>query len=148
MLGDQLMVVFQDAGGRDGSVNGIFAQRVGTAQLATLDVDGNGALTALTDGLLYLRYRFNLTGTALTASAVGAGCTRCDGAAIVAYLDGLGMLLDVDGNGSFSALTDGLLVLRFLFNLTGTALTGGVVGAGCTRCDADAIVPYLQSLSS
>jgi hypothetical protein len=116
------------------------------SQLAVLDVDGNGSLAALTDGLLYLRFRFGLSGVALTGGAIGGGCTRCDGAAVVAYLNGLGATLDVDGNGSFSALTDGLLVLRFLFSLTGDALTSGVVGVGCTRCDAAAIVPHLQTL--
>ena len=55
--------------------------------------------------------------------------------------------LDVDGNGTTEPLTDGLLVLRFLFGFTGATLTTGAVGAGCTRCDAAAIVAYLQSLS-
>jgi hypothetical protein len=131
---------------QDGNATGVFAQRFSLPPLATLDIDGNGSLGALTDGLLYLRYRFNLTGTALTASAIGAGCTRCDSATIIAYLNGLGNTLDIDGNMSFSALTDGLLAVRYLFNLGGTALTNGVVGAGCTRCDAAAIVPYMQTL--
>jgi phosphoheptose isomerase len=56
-------------------------------------------------------------------------------------------LFDIDGDGQLSALTDGLLVLRFLFGFTGTTLTAGAVGPGCTRCDAAAILPYLQSLS-
>jgi hypothetical protein len=63
-----------------------------------------------------------------------------------------GVTLDVDGDGDgdgeLAALTDGLLVLRRLFGLTGAALTNGAVGAGCTRCDATAIEPYLASLSS
>jgi hypothetical protein len=138
------VVAWTNEAPQDGNASGVFAQRFSLPPLAVLDIDGNGALGALTDGLLYLRYRFSLTGTALTAGAVGVGCTRCDGATIVAYLNGLGTTLDVDGNGGFSALTDGLLVVRFLFNLSGTALTNGVVGAGCTRCDAAAIVPYLQ----
>jgi hypothetical protein len=115
-------------------------------QAATLDVDGNGAITALTDGLLVLRFRFGLTGQALVANAIGPGCTRCDGPAVVTYLSGLGTVLDIDGNGSLAALSDGLLVLRYLFGLTGTTLTSGVVAQNCTRCDADAIVPYLQTL--
>jgi hypothetical protein len=56
-------------------------------------------------------------------------------------------LLDIDGNGELGALTDGLLVLRFLFGFTGTTLTAGAVGSNCTRCDAAAILPYLQSLT-
>jgi hypothetical protein len=113
---------------------------------AVLDVDANGAVQALTDGLLVLRRMFGLSGTALTGSALGAGCTRCDSAAIVAYLDTITAQLDVDGNGSRTALTDGLLVLRHLFGLGGTVLTSGVVGVGCTRCDAAAIVPWLQGI--
>ncbi len=43
------------------------------------------------------------------------------------------VLLDVDGNGVAEPLTDGLLILRFLFGFTGTALTQGALGAGATR---------------
>src|ERR1051326_8857314 len=35
--------------------------------------------------------------------------------------------LDVDLNGTADALTDGLLIVRYLFGFTGTALTNGVV---------------------
>jgi hypothetical protein len=56
-------------------------------------------------------------------------------------------VLDIDGNGDTDALTDGLLVLRFLFGFTGTPLIGGAVDAvDCTRCDAGAIQGYLQTL--
>jgi hypothetical protein len=54
-----------------------------------LDADGNGSLGALTDGLLILRFEFGFTGTTLTSNAVGANCTRCDGASIAAYLETL-----------------------------------------------------------
>jgi hypothetical protein len=103
---------------------------------------------ALTDGLLVLRYLFGFTGATLTNGAIGANCTRCDAAAIVPYLDSIKSQLDVDGNGSFGALTDGLLVLRYLFGFTGTTLTTGAVGGSCTRCDAAAIVAYLDGLAS
>jgi hypothetical protein len=56
--------------------------------------------------------------------------------------------LDIDGDGITASLTDGVLVMRFLFGFTGTALTGGAVNAsGCTRCDAAAIEAYLETLS-
>jgi hypothetical protein len=54
---------------------------------------------------------------------------------------------DADGNGVLGALTDGLLVLRFLFGFSGATLTTGAVGEGCTRCDDVSIAAYLQSLS-
>ncbi len=56
-------------------------------------------------------------------------------------------ILDVDGNGKVTALTDGLLILRFLFGFTGVTLTSSAVGPGCTRCDSAAILPYLNSLT-
>jgi hypothetical protein len=56
------------------------------------------------------------------------------------------MPLDADGNQSITALEDGLLTLRFLFGFEGSQLTSGVVGAGCTRCDAVSIQSYLAWL--
>ncbi len=55
--------------------------------------------------------------------------------------------IDVDDNSSITPLTDGLLVLRYLFGFTGTTLTGGAVGGGCGRCDAASIHPYISSLA-
>jgi hypothetical protein len=59
----------------------------------------------------------------------------------------LNATLDVDGDGSTEPLTDGLLVLRFLFGFTGPTLTSGAVGAGCTRCTPGEIEMYLAGLS-
>ena len=56
---------------------------------------------------------FGFSGPTLTNGALGNNCTRCDPAAIAAHLTGLGLQLDVDGNGSVTPLTDGLLILRF-----------------------------------
>ena len=77
---------------------------------------------------------------------MGAGCTRCDAAAIEPYINGLGLVLDIDGNTTLGPLTDGLLIVRFLFGFTGTTLTAGAVGGGCSRCDASTIEPYEQGL--
>ena len=130
--------------GQDGNADGVFAQRF--SQLAALDVDGDGTITPLTDGLLILRFLFGFTGTTLTNGAVDPDCTRCNAAAIVPYLTGLGLVLDIDDDGELVPLTDGLLVLRFLFGFSGTTLTTGAVDGDCMRCDAAAIVPYLQGL--
>ena len=55
--------------------------------------------------------------------------------------------IDVDGDGELQPLTDGLLILRYLFGFTGTSLTVGAIDlANCTRCTADAIDTYLDSI--
>lgn len=114
----------------------------------TLDVDGNGSSDALTDGILIIRHLFNFTGTSLTDGAVDTtNCSRCDATSIISYLEAAGVeLMDVDGNGVSDALTDGILIIRFLFNFTGASLTDGAVDtSNCTRCDSAAIEAFLNS---
>jgi hypothetical protein len=52
--------------------------------------------------------------------------------------------LDVDGDGEQHALTDGLLLMRALFGLTGTAVTTNAVAETGTRKTWDQIRPYLN----
>jgi hypothetical protein len=82
-----LVIAWQDSV-RDGSSYGVFGQRYATAVLP-MDIDGDGAVEPLTDGLLALRYLFGFRLAALVNGAVGGGCTRCDAPAIEAYLAGL-----------------------------------------------------------
>jgi hypothetical protein len=70
-----------------GDFGGVFAQRL--APLAVLDVDGDGSIAALSDGLLVVRFMFGFTGPTLVSGAVGAGCTRCTAPAIESYLGSL-----------------------------------------------------------
>jgi hypothetical protein len=71
--------------GQDGDSNGIFAQRF--RPLTVLDVDGDGEVDPLTDGLLVLRHLFAFSGSALIAAAVDlSDCTRCSADAIATYL--------------------------------------------------------------
>ena len=53
---------------------------------------------------------------------------------------------DIDGNGQIDALTDGLLILRYLFGLEGEALINGVVADNATRVTANDIQAHLESL--
>jgi hypothetical protein len=55
-----------------------------------------------------------------------------------------GCSLDVDGNGAKDALTDGLLIVRAMFGLTGTAVTDGAVGADAARTTWAQIQPYFN----
>ena len=98
---------------------------------SAFDVDGNGQVDALTDGLLALRYMFGLRGAQLTVGALGPGSYRDDvamGPYFTASTD-----YDIDGNNTVDALTDGLLLIRYLFGLRGATLTNGALGPGPTR---------------
>lgn len=54
--------------------------------------------------------------------------------------------MDIDGNGTIDALTDGLMLLRAMFGLTGTAVTQGAVGSGSpSRSTWAQIQPYLNA---
>jgi hypothetical protein len=109
------------------------------------DVDGDGALLPLTDGLLAVRRLFGMSGSALTSAAVSAESLR-DTATIDAFFDACATHLDIDGDGAADALSDGILFLRYLFGLSGPPLVVGAVRAGCSRCDAPAIESYLVTL--
>ena len=111
----------------------------------SIDIDGNGNYDALTDGLLIIRYLFGLSGNALTSGAIGATPIRSTPSAITIFLDGIRPQLDIDGNGQVDALTDGLMLLRYLFGLRGAALTAGAMGAGPSRSGAE-IETYIRSL--
>jgi hypothetical protein len=139
------VVIAWSSANQDGNGNGAFAQRFVT--LAVLDVDGNGSTDALTDGLLVLRFLFGFTGPTLVTGAVDlAACTRCDAATILPYLNSID--LDIDLNMEPDApLTDGLLVLRFLFGFTGVPLVAAAVDLDdCDRCTAPEIQAHLQTL--
>jgi hypothetical protein len=56
-------------------------------------------------------------------------------------------ILDIDGSGEVDALTDGLLLLRSMFELTDDALVTGVVDSvNCKECDAEGIDSYITSI--
>ena len=126
------------ASGRTGPIGPILA--------GSLDLDGNGALEALGDGLLFLRSSFGFTGAALIAGAVGNGCRYCTAPAIESRLVALQAVLDVDDDEDVDALTDALLVLRYLFGFSGATLTSGAVGDGAARNTPAAVTAYLALL--
>ena len=113
---------------------------------ASLDIDGNGQYDALTDGLLIVRYLFGLTDSSLTNGTLGANATRTEPSQIVSLLDSMQDTLDIDGNQSTDALTDGLLILRYLFGLRGDALIDSVIGNDSSRDSASSIETYVKSV--
>ncbi len=118
------------------------------ARAELLDIDGNRRADALTDGIILVRHLFGLSGSALTAGAVAPDATR-DTQQISDYLNGMdaSVDLDVDGNGHVDALTDGIILVRYLFGFSGNTLTQGALGAGATRTTPSAIVGSARALA-
>jgi hypothetical protein len=111
-----------------------------------LDVDDDGETTALTDGLLVIRYLFDFSGDALVAGAVSEDAARDTPDEIEAYLETNKIQLDVDGDGEATALTDGLLIIRSLFGFAGDSLIAGAIGNAASRGEAVAVQRYLETI--
>ncbi|MBO1346726.1 MAG: S8 family serine peptidase [Hormoscilla sp. GUM202] len=115
----------------------------------SLDIDGNGVITALTDGIQIMRYMFGFRGDALTKDAIGEDGTRSSADLITNYLDAAGhTVLDLDGNGIVRALSDGILFIRFLFGFRGETLTNGAIAPGATRTTAAEIEQLIEQLNT
>ena len=112
----------------------------------TLDIDGDGETAALTDGLLIMRHLFDFKGDALTDAAVGSEATRSDPQEIQNYLSEYSSQLDIDDDGSTEALTDGLLIMRTLFDFSESALINSAVGSLGNRKTATEIATYIDTL--
>ena len=104
-----------------------------------IDIDENNKYDALTDGLLILRFMFGLSGESLVSGALGANAEVTSATAIESKLEAMGSGLDIDQDGEVNALTDGLLILRFLFGLTDSSLTSSVLGQNAQRTNASNI---------
>ncbi len=55
---------------------------------AAFDIDGNGSVDPLSDGLLLIRVALGLSGPAVTSGALGTGASRTDWSTIRSYLQG------------------------------------------------------------
>ncbi len=139
-----------------GAFNDGFVARISrgldaATQSCLLDLDGDGTFRMTTDGLLMLRMMLGLTGAAVTEGAVSPLGIRKTHATIVAdltaYCGSVGTCLpNVDGStGAPDAATDGLLLIRALAGLTGTAVTCGALGSMPTRSTWSAIRSYLNA---
>ena len=118
----------------------------GTIPAGSLDIDGNGQYDALTDGLLLLRGMFGLTEDALISGAVASDGVYTSSDDIAARINMLGDLVDIDGNGTVDALTDGLVILRYLFGLRGDVLISGVIASDATVTLAGGVGAKMESL--
>jgi hypothetical protein len=145
----------------DGTFEGIINDieyRVTTKTADLYDIDLDGVIDALTDGLLVLRYLFGLRGDALIVGAISEEAQRNTAEAVESYIAALlnpdnfrqtpygdRSHLDFDVDGVADALTDGLLFFRYLFGMTGSSLTGGAVSITTPLTD-DEINAYIDVL--
>ena len=113
----------------------------------SFDVDENKEAKALSDGLLVIRYLFGFSGDSLTIGATTAEGARTSAEAISSYLSDADNELDIDGDGQSKALTDGLLLIRYLFGFSGDSLTAGALGEKAQRTSGEEIESYIRERS-
>ena len=117
-----------------------------------LDVDGDGSVTALGDGLMVIRKLFGASfdGDKLTSKAMSNDATRTTDE-IHKYIQyGIDdKTLDVDGDGSVTALSDGLMIIRKLFRtaFAGDKLTAQAISNDATRTTNE-IHKYIAAMSN
>ena len=109
------------------------------------DLDGSGKAEPLTDGLIFIRYLFGFEDEALVSGAVSDNATRKTSEQIIAFLDGNQGLTDIDDDSKTEPLTDGLLLIRYLFGFEDSALTSGALGEGHGRSESSEISDFIAT---
>ena len=92
----------------------------------SFDIDENKEAKALSDGLLVIPHLFGFSGSSLVSGATSSEGSRTSAEEISGYLSEADSQLDIDGDGESKALTDGLLLIRYLFGFTGDSLLRGL----------------------
>ena len=110
----------------------------------SFDVDENLEAQPLTDGLLVIRHLFGFSGESLTSGAVDTSAERGTSELISGYLMDAESELDIDGDGASEPLTDGLLLIRYLFGFSGDSLISGAIGSGAERDTAEEVEAYIK----
>ena len=114
--------------------------------LTNLDIDGNSRFDALSDGLILLRLMFGLTGQSLTNGVTAPDANFIYSGDLIQRFNSTDLLLDIDDDKSIDALTDGLLILRYLFGIRGENLSSNALSPSAERTAVSELEEYLQSL--
>ena len=115
------------------------------ARKYTYDIDGDNDLKASTDGILILRFLFGERGDELLeGDVIGTGAVRTTAEEIEDYLLRSGRAFDVDGDGEANALSDGVLINRFLLQFDENELIQGAIADDAVRQEAQAIEDFIQ----
>lgn len=113
----------------------------------SLDINGDGSVTADKDAVLLTRYLLGFRSGGLIAN-VPLGPTRADAAAVESYI-GNGAQFDVFGRPapSISAMQDGVVLFRLMLGVPDTGLFGGiVVPAGATYASPSAVRAHVNTM--
>ena len=122
-----------------------------------VDIDGDGIVSPLTDGLLLVRHLLGRTGDDLTSHAVGAGAVRTTATEIENYIkreldieyhdamQTLASALDLDGNGGDPDGADGILFARHMAGFTDDPLISDAIVPGSTRNTGALVSQYIET---
>ena len=109
----------------------------------SFDFDEDGDVTALSDGLMMLRFLFGFSSD--FSSLIGENSPHIGNPGVITQrLNEHLSVMDIDDDGSTQALTDGLLLIRYLFGFRGDSLIEGATGQGANRASAADIQAYLD----
>lgn len=113
-----------------------------------VDIDGNGSVDALTDGLTLTRYLMGLRGEALTQGTLSNDAVRTTSSEIEDFIEGHlpSGCYDIDGSLNSDALTDGLILIRYLVGYRGSDLVAGVLSSEATRTTGESVGAYIEDL--
>ena len=112
------------------------------------DIDGNGSADALTDGITLTRYLLGYRGNALIDNSLATDAIRVTAADIQSHIETyMGTACyDIDGNGSADALTDGILLIRYLSDYRGNTLVVNAIGQNATRTTGADVAAYIETI--
>jgi hypothetical protein len=113
--------------------------------MASWDYDNNGVVDALTDGLLLMRYTFELLGEPLVINAIAADSPLTPAEVEANVIASTTSFADIDGSGDTDALTDALLLMRYLFLLRDDVLINSAIKSDAPRQTATEIEAYIES---
>ncbi|HNY47346.1 MAG TPA: hypothetical protein PKN64_10340, partial [Casimicrobium sp.] len=108
---------------------------------------GNGVRNGVADGLMILRAMQGKRGAAIASAASGTtsvATTTYDRAEKNARDLVSTKVVDIDGDGTVNPAIDGVILLRAMLGLKGTAITAGLTIPG-VRSDPNAIRTYLNT---
>jgi choice-of-anchor B domain-containing protein len=114
----------------------------GNLYAATNNGNDTWMLADNTISLPLARGTYDVLVTATTTSSVASDTTFDE--LEIGSASAITTNLDVDANGEATTLTDGVMIVRYLFGVTGTQLTDGALGTGALRTDPNEIIAFLE----